>query len=79
VSMSDTGTWRYHVYDENNKEVKVSEYNYESEQAALADGAHYVTVRVPRDRFWHAMASHKSRPVDLGQRDDLSSPLTRSR
>jgi hypothetical protein len=59
--MAGTGTWRYHVYDENNKEVRVSDYNYESEQGAMADAAQYVKANMPKvpDRTWHTATSHK--------------------
>jgi hypothetical protein len=58
--MAGDGTWRYHVYKDN-KEIKVSEYKYDSQEAALADAAHYVKITMPRDtkESWHTAASHK--------------------
>jgi hypothetical protein len=51
--------WRYHVYDQNNKQVKVSDYDYSTEKAALEAAAEYVKGRVPRDSVWHTVASHQ--------------------
>lgn len=59
--MAGEAKWRYHVYDENNKEVRVSDYNYESEEAALADAAQYAKNNMPKKEghSWHSAASHK--------------------
>lgn len=50
--------WRYHVYDDNDKQVKVSDYDYATEQAALEAAAEYVK-RVPRKGFWCTAASRQ--------------------
>ena len=52
--------WRYHVYGENNKVEKVSEYTYDTEKAALVDAEHYVKTNRPTNstETWHAAASH---------------------
>lgn len=55
--------WRFDVRGKDNKEIKISDYIYPTEQAAMDAASEFVKGRVPRDEVWSAMASYQPGPT----------------